>query len=762
MAVKKLFLHETFMEVLQTYVFEQSDRHIKGEIEWVPYGKEITICPEPITFLSKLDDYSNNQKECLVEFRKLAASFQRVKIEKRPNAFWFNTTKKGINLRPGMNPQDEPAPVQMGDTAVHGLMAGQTGSGKSVLLNNLIFNLLAEYPPWELDLYLADFKKVEFSRYMNKFETPHISACAATSEIRYVISMIRYMVECMNARERLFARLGFQKLSDLRDSRELEEFAPIVLPRMLLIVDEFQQMFLDASPKEGEQIRDMLTAIVKKGRATGLHILFASQEMSNTLSRSDLANFKIRFALNCNVGVSMDVIGNNGATRIQKGTVIYNTSDGTAETNVLYKVPYVETEVSDGNEYSYFEEFLAYMVQFRQMFSFKKAQKFYQEELQSPFSRKDRQVIRDNPDPGKFDCFLTKKIPISLEEILEQIRGHRKEALSDNSNYFEVFTLGDYVTFSNLRYDIQTLFLEYGRSKNILAVSPRIEDLAYLEKLFSYNFMTSPRSEITGVDYRHIIYSFQASIRGLFSLEKATGQEKVITNPDELEGLRYPVEKRRMIYHLCQEYHTPYEFAIANFRANLADAGRSYSVAQAAEMEENAVVFFRKVFGEISLEDLPGVCRRIQEDEELGEVEKVTAANLMTMYTYQKNPVQAFPPTVIWLIGIDSVERIPEWLFTIMKNALELNLLFIVMANSEFDQIRQMAKCCDYLFAGGNQSVIYDRLQMQYTKKEADSIALDLNIRSMEENRSFKKYKCSFGKMKAPSVPFDDILSWQS
>lgn len=758
MAVKKIFLHETFMEVLQTYVFEQSDRHMKGEIDWVPYGHEITICPEPITFLSKLDDYSNNQKECLAEFKKMAASFQCVKIEKRPNAFWFNTTKKGINLRPGMNPQDEPAPVQMGDTAVHGLMAGQTGSGKSVLLNNLIFNLLAEYPPWELELYLADFKKVEFSRYMNKFETPHISACAATSEIRYVISMIRYMVECMNARERLFARLGFQKLSDLRDSRELAEFAPLVLPRMLLIVDEFQQMFLDASPKEGEQIRDMLTAIVKKGRATGLHILFASQEMSNTLSRSDLSNFKIRFALNCNVGVSMDVIGNNGATHIQKGTVIYNTSDGTSETNILYKVPYVETEASDEEEYSYFEEFLAHMVQFQQMFAFSKAQKFYQEDLQSPFSRKDRQIIFESRNPGKYDHLLVKRTPLALEEILEHIREYRKDTLSNNPNYFDILTLGDYVTFSNLKYDIQTLFLEYGRNKNILAVSPHIEDLAYLEKLFSYNFATSPRREITGVDYRHMIYSFQTSIRGLFSLEKATGQNKSVTNPDELEELRYPLEKRQMIYHLCQEYNTPYEFAIANFRTNLANVRRSISAAQAEQMEEEAVVILNKLFGELTLEELPEVCRRIQEDEEAGKAEKVIAGNLMVMYTYQKNPIQAFPPTVIWLIGIDSVERIPEWLFSIMKNALELNPLFIVMANSEFDQIRQMAKCCDYLFAGGNQSVIYDRLQMQYTKKEADSIVLDLNIRSMEENRSFKKYKCSFGKMKAPAVPFDELL----
>ena len=47
---------------------------------------------------------------------------------------------------------------------------------------------------------------------------------------------------------------------------------------------------------------------------------------------------------------------------------------------------------------------------------------------------------------------------------------------------------------------------------------------------------------------------------------------------------------------------------------------------------------------------------------------------------------------------------------------------------------------------------------MNFTRRQPDSIVLDLNIRSMEEERSFKKYKCSFGKVKAPSIPFDEIL----
>lgn len=754
-----MLYHVKFVEALQKYIFEQENRHQKGEIDWVPYGKEVLICPEPITFLSRLDDYSNDQKACLAEFKKLLRSFPQVALNQHPGDFWFNTTKNGINLRPGMNVQEEPQAVQMGDTAVHGLLAGQTGSGKSVMLNNLIFNLLAEYPPWELDLYLADFKKVEFSRYMNKFITPHVSACAATSEIRYVISMIQYMVDCMNARESLFARLGFQKLADLRNSKEFADFPPLVLPRMLLIVDEFQQMFLDASPKEGEQIRNMLTAIVKKGRATGLHILFASQEMSNTLSRSDLANFKIRFALNCNVGVSMDVIGNNEATRIRKGTVIYNTSDGTADTNTRFTVPYVATEASADEDYSYFETFLAYMLQFKDMFGFSKSQKFYQEDLQSPFSRKDYQAPSyGQGTAGKYDHLLASNVPLTLEEILDRVRDYKKNVFRENKNYFDILTLGDYVTFSNLRYDIQTLFLEYGRCKNILAVSPRAEDLAYLEKLFSYNFAVSPRKDVIGVDYRHVIYSFQPALRGMFSLEDATGQKNVVTNPDDLVSLQNPLIKKRMLHQLCRECETAYEFAIGNYRANLAAAGRSFSPSQAQEMEAQAVVRLHQLFDEVSISEIPDVCGRICQSQDYNDVEKIIASNLITFHDYLENPYLAFPPTVVWIIGIDSVERIPEWLISAMKNAMDDNILFIVMANSEFDQMRQIAKCCDYILAGGNNSTIYDRLQMQYTKKEPDSIALDLNIRSMEEYRSFKKYKCSFGKQRAPEIPFDELL----
>lgn len=759
--------HSKFFSELLEYVYNHPERHGINEFDEVSYGsnQEIILCDEPLAFLDKLDDYSNNQRRCCIEFKKLLQGFRRIKLEEPPGDYWFNTTKEGINLRPGLF-NDQPQAIQMGDNAVHGLLAGQTGSGKSAMLNNLIFNLLVEYPPWELDLYLADFKKVEFSRYMNKFETPHVKACAATSEVRYVVSMIQHMVDCMNARESLFARLGYQKLADFRNAEEFKDLPPFVLPRMLLIVDEFQQLFLDASPKESEQIRQMLTAIVKKGRATGLHILFASQEMSNTLSRSDLANFKIRFALNCNISVSMDVIGNKEAASIRRGTVIYNTSDGNKENNVKFVVPYVKTDIEPGEDYSYFEKILAEMVQASQMYHysgskelFKKSQKFYQEDLQIPFSKKDSQETAHLSTKRKYDYLISQKTELSLEEILEKIYEHRKNYFMDkNQDIFEILTLGQYVTYTDFYYDIQTLFLEYGRNKNILAVSPQTEDLVYLEKLLSYNFLTSPRPQIIGEPYHHFVYSFQPNIRNRFLLEETTKAELLCSNPDEFIQLQVFLERKKILYQLCQECETPYEFAVGNYRANLAIQRRSFSSSDMEKMEEQAVLICRELFGNLSIDDIPKTFKDI-ENGEFNAVEHQLAKNLLLFYQYKQNPYQAFPPTVIWIIGIDSIERLPEWFINSMKNSLDYHVLFILMANSEFDQITQVAKCCDYIFAGGNNSRIYDRLPMNYSYKNTDSIVLDLNIRSMDENRSFKKYKCkNFEKKTAQRIDFDQIL----
>ena len=119
---------------------------------------------------------------------------------------------------------------------------------------------------------------------------------------------------------------------------------------MLLIVDEFQQMFSEATNREAEEIQTMLNSITKLGRATGFHLIFASQEMSGTLRGNTLANFKIRMALPCNKQISLDILGNGAAEQLERGYVLINTEAGDELSNQKYRVPFIETDQKDAEE----------------------------------------------------------------------------------------------------------------------------------------------------------------------------------------------------------------------------------------------------------------------------------------------------------------------------------------------------------------------------------------------------------------------------
>ena len=410
---------------------------------------EIVVCPEPIEFIRSFDNLTSVAK-CREHMEDLRKGFQRVsqknrkdkegkRVYEREDGLWLHETAEGINLQPGLTNSEVDKAVVLNDDIVHTVVVGRTGAGKSVFLNHLLMTLLHEYAPWELDLYLADFKKVELSRYMTYVPTPHLRTCAATSEIRYVVSMLEHLQKCMLARQNLLAKLGIQKLSDFR--RKFD----VVLPRVILLVDEFQQMYEDASTKDGDKIRSLIHSIIKLGRATGFHLVFASQEMSGALSGNELANFKARFALSCDGAISSLILGNDAASKIERGRVIVNTniSADNKASNIEYQVPFIEADnkafAASGREVEekepFFYECLRMLYEKAEETGFLKQQIFYQEDSQKDID--------------------------TLEEILQKIGQKRREIITGANLYYDVLTLGQGVVYSKKKNNIYcyTLFL---------------------------------------------------------------------------------------------------------------------------------------------------------------------------------------------------------------------------------------------------------------------------------------------------------------
>ena len=168
---------ESYMDNLKTHVNDRSPKIITTIMPPEPNSNEEFVCiNEPLEFISVFQSSLDSQDKCKNLFQKMLDDVnphvvkQVIRAKNNSENIWFNTTSSGINLRPGLKDEEwaNPAAITLGDDIVHCLVAGRTGSGKSVFLNSLLFSLMAEYSPWELDLFLADFKKVELSRYLSK------------------------------------------------------------------------------------------------------------------------------------------------------------------------------------------------------------------------------------------------------------------------------------------------------------------------------------------------------------------------------------------------------------------------------------------------------------------------------------------------------------------------------------------------------------------------------------------------------------------
>lgn len=162
---------------------------------------------------------------------------------------------------------------------IHAFILGQSGSGKSVLLNNIITTAILKYSPNDLMLYLLDFKGVEFNRYRG---VKHAKAVLVdNSDPQMTLEVLRELKEENSRRIKLWRNEGVNNIDGYN-----HKYPDARLPQILFVADECQVMFQPA--KSGTQriiqneISDILNTIATQGRSQGIHMLLATQQLDGT------------------------------------------------------------------------------------------------------------------------------------------------------------------------------------------------------------------------------------------------------------------------------------------------------------------------------------------------------------------------------------------------------------------------------------------------------------------------------------------------
>lgn len=221
-----------------------------------------------------------------------------------------HSSKIAVSL--GFNVSGDPVVADLAKMP-HILIAGQTGSGKSVCINTFLSTILFRSAPFEVKLILVDPKRVELTGYNG---IPHLLAPVIV-EPEKVISALRWILSEMDRRYKLFAQAGARNVDSYNEMSGFQ-----ALPYIVLVIDELADIML-FSPVE---VEDSITRIAQMSRATGIHMVLATQRPSvDILTGLIKANVpcRIAFAVSSQVD-SRVILDTQGAEKLLgKGDMLF-------------------------------------------------------------------------------------------------------------------------------------------------------------------------------------------------------------------------------------------------------------------------------------------------------------------------------------------------------------------------------------------------------------------------------------------------------
>ena len=227
-----------------------------------------------------------------------------------------NFKKREIKLPIALGKNISGEPVVEDLTSMpHLLIAGTTGSGKSVCINTIILSLLYRHTPDKCKFILIDPKMLELSTYEG---VPHL-LCPVITEAKKAASVLGWVVKEMESRYRLMTKEGVRNIDSYNTKHRLP------MPYIVVVVDEMSDLMLVA----GKEIENYIQKLSQMARAAGIHIIMATQRPSvDVITGTIKANFPTRISFQVTSKIdSRTILGEQGAEQLLgKGDMLYMSS----------------------------------------------------------------------------------------------------------------------------------------------------------------------------------------------------------------------------------------------------------------------------------------------------------------------------------------------------------------------------------------------------------------------------------------------------
>lgn len=262
----------------------------------------------------------------------------RIDLPERP---FSASSQDGLAIPIGRSGKDRRCQVRLGaaDSPHHGLIGGATGAGKSVLLHAIILHGAWLYGPDELQFLLLDYKEgTEFKPYA---DLPAVRVLAIESSRAFGLSVFDHLQDLIAERGALF------KAADVGNYQDYRRTTGEPLPRLLLVIDEFQVLLKSHDPIS-RQVATAMDDLARRGRSMGIHLLLCTQTLHGVdLPEATLSNAALRIGLRMSEGDAVKVFhrDNTVATALHRpGDAWLNEAGGRKDANQRVQIAWLDPD----------------------------------------------------------------------------------------------------------------------------------------------------------------------------------------------------------------------------------------------------------------------------------------------------------------------------------------------------------------------------------------------------------------------------------